>query len=64
MRQTLLFLAGVVFLLSLVPLSIWAATGRIKDAWLALKGYMTGLAPVYIGIAIGLLAGLIANFTG
>ncbi len=64
MRQTLLFLAGVVGLLSIVPLATWAATGSLQQAWDALKGYLIALFPVWVGVVLGLLVGVIANITG
>jgi hypothetical protein len=49
MRQTLLFIAAMAAMFSIVPLAIWAATGRLRDSWEAFKGYM---------ICIGILAAL------
>lgn len=42
---------GVVVLVAIVPLSTLAATGRLRDAWAAFRGY-----GVFIG-ALGLLIG-------
>lgn len=60
MGQSLLAIAVIVGLLSIVPLSTWAATGRFKDAMHALRGYLPCL-----GIMLG-LAGVIvlADFIG
>lgn len=41
-------------MVSIIPLSIWAATGRLRDAWEAFKGYM---------ICMGILAALSVFFT-
>jgi hypothetical protein len=54
----LLFLS-IAGLVSLVPLSIWAATGRADRAWQALREYMIAMAvlvvPALVVAAITLL---------
>jgi hypothetical protein len=60
MRQSLLFIAGLAGLFSIVPLATWAATGSWRRALEAARGYgalwlaMGGLAAV--GAVIGLIA--------
>jgi uncharacterized membrane protein len=54
MRQALLLVAALAAMVSIIPLSIWAATGRLRDAWEAFKGYM---------VCMGILAVLSLAFT-
>jgi hypothetical protein len=58
--QALLFIAAVGGLVSIVPLSIWLATGRLSSAWYALKEYALVLfiligAPMMLGAVIVLI---------
>jgi Ca2+/H+ antiporter len=39
MAQVLLFFAGLAAMFAIVPLSLWAATGRLSAAWEAASGY-------------------------
>ena len=45
--------AAIAVILSIVPLFIWGATGSLRQAWEALKGYLLVMA---ILTAPGLLA--------
>jgi hypothetical protein len=54
MRQALLFIAALAAMVSIIPLSIWAATGRLRDAWEALKGYL---------VAMGILVAMMVFLT-
>lgn len=55
---------GIAALVSIVPLATWAATGRLRAAWEALRGYclvmfiVVGL-PMIAGALVGLLANII-----
>lgn len=50
-------MAGLVLL---VPLAIWAATGRAKAGWRALKAYGGIMSALGLLIGAGALVGLIA----
>ena len=54
----LLFLS-IAGLVSIIPLSIWAATGRLDRAWQALRQYLLAMSvivvPVLVLVAISYL---------
>jgi hypothetical protein len=60
----MLLALSLVGLLSIVPLSIWAATGRIDRAWEALRGYMLVIAilatPALLLVGVPLLIQLLS----
>lgn len=59
-------MATIIGLLSIVPLATWAATGRLKDAWVAMRGYMLCLglmAAVAVFLGILELLALLAQGT-
>ena len=61
MKSFLLTTAAIVVMVSLVPLSAWAARGRWQDAWTAAKAYgfilclLIGI-PALIGAVVGFIS--------
>jgi Ca2+/H+ antiporter len=56
MLQVLLFCAGIAAMFAIVPLSIWAATGRLSAAWEAATGYTRVMLLLTVpGLVIGAL---------
>jgi hypothetical protein len=61
--QALLFVAAIAGLLSIVPLATWAATGSLRSAWEALKGYMLCMGILAGFCLLGVLAALIGSIS-
>lgn len=58
MRQALLLIGVLAAMFSIVPLAILAATGSLRAAWEAARGYaLVMLLITGPGLVIGLLAG-------
>jgi hypothetical protein len=47
----LLFLS-IAGLVSIIPLSIWAATGRVDRAWHALRGYLFSMSVIIVPVLV------------
>lgn len=61
--QALLFVATILGLFSIVPLATWAATGSLRAAYEALKGYMLCMGILAALSVLFLLAALIGGFS-
>jgi hypothetical protein len=59
MSQALLFVAVIAGMVSIIPLSIWLATGSIRAAWTALREYLRCMGALYaVGAVLALAAAI------
>jgi hypothetical protein len=55
----MLLILSIAGLVSIIPLSIWAATGRIDRAWQALREYCVAMSFIIVPVLVVVLITLL-----